>query len=63
MYDVSIGMMTRGLVKVRRMSRLEFPFERFLEAITERTKLIIVGFAEQSYGCDGEPEAVAAKPR
>src|SRR5882757_8571656 len=42
MYDVSISMMTRGLVKVQADETLEFPFERFLAAINERTKLIIV---------------------
>lgn len=42
MYDVSISMMTRGLVKVQADETLEFPFERFLAAITEKTKLIIV---------------------
>ena len=42
MYDVSISMMTRGLVKIQADEMLEFPFERFLAAITERTKLIIV---------------------
>jgi histidinol-phosphate aminotransferase len=42
MYDVSIRMMTRGLVKVQADDTLAFPFERFLAAITERTKLIIV---------------------
>ena len=42
MYDVSIGMMTSGLVKVQTDDSLEFPFERFLAAITPRTKLIII---------------------
>ncbi len=42
MYDVSINLMTRGLVKVQADASLEFPFERFMAAITERTKLIIV---------------------
>ncbi|MBS1798331.1 MAG: histidinol-phosphate transaminase [Acidobacteria bacterium] len=42
MYDVSISMMTRGLVRIQADETLEFPFERFLNAITERTKLIIV---------------------
>lgn len=42
MYDVSVGMMTSGLKKVQTDDSLEFPFERFLEAITPRTKLIIV---------------------
>jgi histidinol-phosphate aminotransferase len=42
MYDVSISMMTRGLVKVQAEETLEFPFERFLEAISPKTRLIIV---------------------
>ncbi len=42
MYDVSVGMMTSGLVKVQTDDTLEFPFERFLSAITPRTKLIII---------------------
>jgi histidinol-phosphate aminotransferase len=42
MYDVSIAMMTRGLVKVQADETLQFPFERVLAAINERTKLIII---------------------
>ena len=42
MYDVSVSMMTRGLVKVQADASLEFPTERFLAAITDQTKLIIV---------------------
>lgn len=42
MYDVSVRMMTRGLVKVQADETLEFPLERFKAAITERTKLMIV---------------------
>jgi histidinol-phosphate aminotransferase len=42
MYDVSISMMTSGLVKVQTDDTLAFPFERFLAAITPKTKLIIV---------------------
>jgi len=42
MYDVSVQMMTPRLRKVQSDATLEFPFERFMEAITERTKLIIV---------------------
>jgi len=42
MYDVSISMMTSGLVRVQADDSLEFPFERFMAAITPRTKLIIV---------------------
>jgi histidinol-phosphate aminotransferase len=42
MYDVSVMMMTPGLVKVQADDSLQFPLERFLAAITEKTKLIIV---------------------
>ena len=42
MYDVSVMMMTPGLVKVQSDDSLEFPLERFLAAITKKTKLIIV---------------------
>ncbi len=42
MYDVSVQLMTRHLRKVQSDASLEFPFERFMAAISERTKLIIV---------------------
>ena len=42
MYDVSISMMTSGLIRVQSDESLAFPFERFLAAITPGTKLIIV---------------------
>jgi histidinol-phosphate aminotransferase len=42
MYDVSVQMMTPHLRKVQADASLEFPFERFMAAITERTQLIIV---------------------
>src|SRR5271163_1863984 len=42
MYDVSVQMMTPHLRKVQSDASMEFPFERFMAAITERTKLIIV---------------------
>ena len=42
MYDVSVQMMTPHLRKVQADATLEFPFERFMAEITERTKLIIV---------------------
>jgi histidinol-phosphate aminotransferase len=42
MYDVSVQMMTPHLRKVQADATLEFPFDRFMAAITERTKLIIV---------------------
>ena len=42
MYDVNIGLMTRNLVKVQADETFDFPFEKLLAAINERTKLIIV---------------------
>ncbi len=43
MYDVSIGLMTPGgLRRVQSDETMAFPFERFMAAITEKTKLIIV---------------------
>ncbi len=42
MYDVSISLMTSGLTRVQSDDSLTFPFERFLAAITPKTKLIIV---------------------
>ena len=42
MYDVNIMMMTTGLIKVQSDESLQFPLERFLAAITPKTKLIIV---------------------
>lgn len=42
MYDVSVMMMTPNLRKVQADETLQFPFDRFMAAITPRTKLIIV---------------------
>src|SRR3984957_7063403 len=42
MYDVNIKMMTPHLRRVQADASLAFPFERFMAAITEKTKLIIV---------------------
>ena len=43
MYDVSIALMTRkGMRRVQSDETLQFPFERFMQGINERTKLIIV---------------------
>ena len=42
MYDVSISMMTANLLRVQTDDSFTFPFQRFLAAITPRTKLIIV---------------------
>jgi histidinol-phosphate aminotransferase len=42
MYDVSIQLMTPHLRKVQSDATLAFPLERFMAAITKKTKLIIV---------------------
>jgi histidinol-phosphate aminotransferase len=42
MYDVSVQLMTRYLRHVQADETLAFPFERFLAAINQKTKLIIV---------------------
>jgi histidinol-phosphate aminotransferase len=42
MYDVSVQLMTPHLRKVQADETLEFPFARFMAAITEKTKLILV---------------------
>ncbi|HEY6414226.1 MAG TPA: histidinol-phosphate transaminase [Edaphobacter sp.] len=60
MYDVNISMMTRGLVKVQADETLEFPFERFLAAITERTKLIIVATPNNPTGAPVSREHLLA---
>ncbi|HEY6412198.1 MAG TPA: histidinol-phosphate transaminase [Edaphobacter sp.] len=60
MYDVNISMMTRGLVKVQADETLEFPFERFLTAISERTKLIIVASPNNPTGAPVSREHLLA---
>jgi histidinol-phosphate aminotransferase len=60
MYDVSVGMMTSGLVKVQTDESLEFPFERFLGAITPRTKLIIVASPNNPTGATVSREHLLA---
>jgi histidinol-phosphate aminotransferase len=42
MYDVSASMMTTHLRRVQADASLEFPYTRFLEAITPKTKLIFI---------------------
>ena len=42
MYDVSVGAITPHLRRVQSDASLEFPYARFMEAISERTKLIMV---------------------
>jgi histidinol-phosphate aminotransferase len=60
MYDVSITMMTTGLKKVQTDDSLEFPFERFLAAITPKTKLIIVASPNNPTGATVSREHLLA---
>jgi histidinol-phosphate aminotransferase len=60
MYDVSVQMMTPHLRKVQADASLEFPFEQFMAAITERTKLIIVASPNNPTGAVVGPEHLLA---
>ncbi|HEY4358322.1 MAG TPA: histidinol-phosphate transaminase [Acidobacteriaceae bacterium] len=60
MYDVSISMMTTQLRRVQADDSLEFPFERFLAAITPRTKLIIVASPNNPTGATVSREHILA---
>ena len=60
MYDVSISMMTSGLRKVQTDDTLAFPFERFLAAITPKTKLIIVASPNNPTGATVSREHLLA---
>src|ERR1039458_9419732 len=48
MYEVSAGMMTAHVKKVQADASLEFPYERFLAAVTATTKLIMVASPNRS---------------
>ena len=69
MFEVSARMMTSHLVRVQADASLEFPYHRFLAAITPRTKLIIVASPNNPTGavvsrdhllaiCAAAPQAV-----
>jgi histidinol-phosphate aminotransferase len=69
MYEVSAGMMTAHVEKVQADASLEFPYEKFLEAITAKTKLIMVASPNNPTGsvvsrehllaiCAAAPQAV-----
>ena len=60
MYDVSVQMMTAHLRKVQAGPMLEFPFDRFMAAITERTKLIIVASPNNPTGATVSREHLLA---
>jgi histidinol-phosphate aminotransferase len=69
MYEVSARMMTAHLTRVQADASLDFPYQRFLAAITPRTKLIIVASPNNPTGavvsrdhllaiCAAAPQAV-----
>ncbi|WP_158794648.1 histidinol-phosphate transaminase [Granulicella sp. L60] len=60
MYDVSVQMMTLHLRKVQADETLEFPFERFMASITEKTKLIIVASPNNPTGAIVDREHLLA---
>jgi len=60
MYDVSVGMMTSRLKRVQTDDSLEFPFERFLAAITPATKLIMVASPNNPTGATVSREHLLA---
>jgi histidinol-phosphate aminotransferase len=60
MYDVSVMMMTPNLRKVQADETLQFPFEKFVATITERTKLIIVSSPNNPTGAVVSREHVLA---
>ncbi len=60
MYDVSISLMTSGLRRVQSDDSLTFPFERFLAAITPRTRLIIVASPNNPTGATVSREHLLA---
>jgi len=60
MYDVSVGMMTANLRRVQADATLEFPYAQFMEAITPRTKLIMVASPNNPTGAVVEREQLLA---
>ena len=60
MYDVSESVMTSRLKRVQTDDSLEFPFERFLAAITPKTKLIMVASPNNPTGATVSREQLLA---
>ncbi len=60
MYDVSVSLMTSGLKRIQADDSFAFPYERFLAAITPRTRLIIVGSPNNPTGATVSREHLLA---
>jgi histidinol-phosphate aminotransferase len=60
MYDVNISMMTSGLKRIQSDDTFEFPFARFLAAITPKTKLMIVASPNNPTGISVSREHLLA---
>lgn len=60
MYDVSVQMMTPHLKKIQSDASLKFPLKRFMAAISERTKLIIVASPNNPTGAVVDREHLLA---
>jgi len=60
MYEVSARMMTPHLVRVQADASLAFPYERFVAAITPRTKLIVISSPNNPTGAVVSREHILA---
>ena len=60
MYDVSVKLMTSHLVRIQAAEDFEFPYARFLAAITPKTKLIMIASPNNPTGIPVSREHILA---